>query len=106
MTHARNEFSKATKLEAFDRSRGFCEACLQSLSGRSPEYDHIIPDYLGGSNELDNCQVLCPKCHRQKTSDEDRPRIDKSRRIIEKRAGVRTKKGWWKPEGYRHRWGK
>lgn len=101
----RSEFSKATKLEAMHRSQGKCEACLQDLAGRTPEYDHILPDYMGGSNDLDNCQVLCPKCHGIKTRDEDRPRIDKTRRIIEKSAGVRKTRGFRRPpRGWSYDW--
>jgi 5-methylcytosine-specific restriction endonuclease McrA len=56
-----------------------------------PEYDHICPDGLNGSTDLENCQVLCRKCHRRK-SDNDVKMISKARRLREKAAGVRPKK--------------
>jgi 5-methylcytosine-specific restriction endonuclease McrA len=92
----RNEFDKDTKKAAHDRAAGHCEECRQPFAGRRPEYDHILPDYLGGDNSLENCAVLCPKCHKLKTCEEDRPRIDKTRRLLEKGAGLRKS---------RHRWG-
>lgn len=96
---ARSEFSKKTKLAAFERAKGHCENCGAKIL-TAAEYDHRIPDYLGGSNELENCVCLCPKCHRRKTTEQDRPAIDKSRRITEKRAGVR------KGRGFNKRWRK
>lgn len=32
--------------------------------------DHRIPLWAGGSDEDDNCQILCQPCHKEKTSDE------------------------------------
>jgi 5-methylcytosine-specific restriction endonuclease McrA len=29
--------------------------------------DHIHPESKGGSQELDNCQILCRKCNREKS---------------------------------------
>jgi len=37
------------------------------------DIDHITPLHLGGTEEPDNLQALCPGCHRRKT---DRERID------------------------------
>lgn len=34
------------------------------------DIDHIIPLHLGGSEEPDNLQALCPGCHRRKTDQE------------------------------------
>jgi len=38
------------------------------------DFDHIKPLALGGKNELNNLQALCPGCHRLKTR-EDRYNI-------------------------------
>ena len=98
----RVEFSKQCKLEAWRRCHDKagaprCEGCQQLLQGRRPEYDHKKMCELGGDNSLENCQVLCPKCHRLKTIREDMPVIRKSNRIREKYAGVRrSKRSIWK----------
>ena len=96
----RLEFTKRVKLQAWDRCKGDCEVCGQRILG-TPEYDHFRPVYLSDDASLDNCVVMCSKCHRLKTTDIDRPKIDKARRVLEKRAGVRKSRGFRKPpEGY------
>lgn len=92
MTTTRQEFSKATKLAAFERANGHCEVCLSKIITRA-EYDHRIPCALGGDNSLENCVCSCPKCHRTKTSERDVPAISKAVRLNEKRAGARVKRG-------------
>lgn len=79
----RREFSPKIKLAAWDRCKGTCEVCLTRIIGR-PEYDHILPDAMGGEPVLENLQVLCSKCHRLKTSSEDVPRIAKTKRTKRK----------------------
>jgi len=88
----RAEFSKATKLAAFERANGHCETCRQKIITRA-EYDHRIPCGLGGDNSLENCVCVCVKCHRVKTSTKDVPAISKAVRLKEKQAGARTKRG-------------
>jgi len=90
---ARTEFSKKTKLAAFERANGHCERCGNKILTHA-EYDHRLPDYLGGDNDLANCVCLCPKCHGRKTKEQDRPAIDKTRRTLEKRAGLRKGRGF------------
>lgn len=94
----RREFSAKVKLEAWKRCRGsgwqsHCEKCKGRITGR-PEYDHIVPDGLGGEPTLENCQVLCTKCHRLKTHTEDRPAMAKADRQRKSAAGVNRKKPW------------
>jgi 5-methylcytosine-specific restriction endonuclease McrA len=91
----RSEFPKSVKLAAWERCGGICE-CGCGRKILRPEYDHRLEDYVGGSSELSNCVVLDVKCHKLKTA-ESRPEIDKTRRIYEKRAGVRQKQGFRKP---------
>ncbi|MFE6128845.1 HNH endonuclease [Streptomyces sp. NPDC056437] len=42
------------------------ERCAQPGS----DVDHLVPDSLGGSDELTNLQLLCAWHHRQKSSSE------------------------------------
>ena len=91
---ARAEFTKKTKLQAWERCKGICECgCRQKIIG-GVEYDHHpVPASLGGSNDLENCRVLMKKHHRVITAEVDQPALSKSQRIYEKRAGVRKPKG-------------
>lgn len=103
----RDEFSKKTKLAAWDRCKGKCEECeLKIIS--LPEYDHILEAYLGGDSTLENCRVLCRKCHARKTKSR-RPALDKTRRLLEKRVNARPKgrgfRGWRSMSG-EIRWAK
>ncbi len=98
----RQEFSKATRISAWDLAGGVCQCgCRQKIVG-TPEYHHIVPAALGGSNALENCSVLSKRCHRVLTAKTDVPQIAKSRRIFEKRIGVRgTGRGFRKaPPNY------
>ena len=79
----RREFTPKVKLAAWERCGGNCEQCLTRIIGR-PEYDHILPDWLGGEPTIENAQVLCSKCHRLKSSTEDVPRIAKTKRTKRK----------------------
>jgi 5-methylcytosine-specific restriction enzyme A len=83
----RREFTKSTKLAAWDRCGGRCECCGVKII--SPEYDHIVPWAVSRDGGLSNCMVLDKKCHRLKTSEKDVPQISKSVRVFEKRVGVR-----------------
>lgn len=96
----RREFSKSVKLARFEHAQGHCEICGNKIITRA-EYDHAQEDYIGGDNSFENCRCLCVKCHAVKTA-KSRPAIDKTRRVFEKRAGVRSSgRGFQKaPPGY------
>ncbi len=42
----------------------FCFACGEP----STDVDHIVPKSLGGSDDEDNLQALCHRCHSRKTA--------------------------------------
>lgn len=86
----RQEFSKKTKAEAFQRCGGRCECgCGSKLTPGQVQYDHRVPAAVGGTNHLSNCVVMRTKCHRRKTSERDVPEISKSVRVAEKAMGLR-----------------
>ena len=101
---ARREFLTDVRKAAWKRSGGCCEAkgaayglpsgirCGASLD-HGVEYDHVLPDGLGGKPTLENCAAVCPKCHRWKTKQVDRPPMDKADRIIAKRTKTWGKRG-------------
>ncbi len=87
----RREFSKRVMRDAFLRAGGRCEVdgCGARLTAGKFAYDHIIPDALGGEPTLDNCQVACLPCHKEKTGKADIPRIAKTKRISDREKGIR-----------------
>ena len=92
---SRSEFSVATKKAAKERAGDNCEDCGAVFSASNPcEYDHDLPDDLGGDNSIENCVVLCRACHRAKTKT-DRARIDKARRLRLKAQGLTKIKRKW-----------
>ena len=99
----RHEFPAAIRLAAWDRckvdGKPRCEICLGIIVGRA-EYDHVKPDGLGGTATIDNCQVLCQKCHRIKTHTEDRPIMAKADRQKKSHAGIKRSGRKLKSRGF------
>jgi len=93
----RKEFSAKVKLAAWEAchvdGKPRCAICLGIITGR-PEYDHVKPDGLGGEPTIENCQVLCRKCHKLKTHEEDRPIMTKADNQKKSEAGVKRKHKW------------
>lgn len=93
MTRKRTEFAAKVRVAAFERAGGCCEECSVSIRpGNGPEYDHRIPDALGGEATLENCAVLCRNCHGAKTAKQDVPRIAKAKRVHAKHIGAKPKR--------------
>ncbi len=93
---SRHEFSVATKKAAWERAGGICECgCGQPFTDHPkerPEYDHDLPDFLGGTNDLENCRVIRVCCHQVKTHGQDMTRIVKARRGQKDRANLKARK--------------
>lgn len=98
----RTEFPQSVKAKAALRAGGKCECCGFKIPGR-PEYDHVLPDGLGGEPTLANCQVLCSKCHRLKTADDMKP-IAKADSVRRGNEGRKRRKGRRLPGGRDDRW--
>src|SRR5579859_2165215 len=61
----RRPTTRALREEAIKQSRDRCAICGRSLEGgKLAQLHHIVPIGNGGSNSLQNLQVLCPNCHR------------------------------------------
>lgn len=69
---------RAIKRAVAKRSRGWCE-CTQCQQSRAPlpaqEFDHRIPLWEGGTNDLGNWQHLNAECHKHKSKAEERRRL-------------------------------
>ncbi|WP_423804842.1 HNH endonuclease [Nereida ignava] len=48
------------------RQHWCCNHCKMGLP-ETAEMDHCRPLHAGGSNAIDNLQLLCPNCHALKT---------------------------------------
>jgi hypothetical protein len=101
----RREFSSKTKLAAWQRSGGRCEApdCGLYLTPGKFIYDHRIPDQLGGEPTLENCQVICSAHDKEKTR-KDAGDIARAKRREQKHLGIkrpRTIRQWRRFDGTR-----
>jgi hypothetical protein len=59
----RDPIPEAVKLAVFRRDE---DRCQEGGSTELIQYDHIIPFSMGGSNEVENLQLLCAPCNRAK----------------------------------------
>lgn len=104
----RREFSTAVRRAAWARANGACEMIVDGRRCNAPidlggfHYDHTIPVWFCDDATLENCQVVCVPCHRDKTN-RDLGNIAKSKRIINKRIKATKSKrgfrGWRKFDG-------
>jgi len=88
---SRREFPAKVKVAAYNRSNGLCEKCTAPLLPGRFDYDHRIPDALGGTPTIDNCAVVCKSCHASKTA-KDVTKIAKAKRVERKHIGAHRPK--------------
>lgn len=93
---SRDEFPQSVRKAALERSGGFCECgCGMPFTDHPkerPEYDHELPDFLGGTNDLENCKVIRRCCHLVKTRTYDNPKFSKVRREEKRRTNTEARK--------------
>ena len=78
--------STRTKLkEIIERDGNKCKRCGLKWN----QIDHIQPKSAGGSNKLENLQLLCTKCHEKKTLKEDLPKIKEFKRALKKEKTIK-----------------
>ena len=77
MVTARNDIPQRTDIEApipyrlnkhvlFGQQEGLCAGCRSEFPYRAFEVDHVIPQSRGGTDHIDNLQLLCSSCNRIK----------------------------------------
>ena len=59
---------------------GRCKKCKVKIQQGFCEDDHIIPLACGGTNDIENRQLLCPPCHSIKTNTKDKQTSAKIKR--------------------------
>lgn len=91
----KGDFSEKTKFMARSRANWTCEMpeCFETAF----EVDHIKELWEGGTNTLDNCQILCRKHHAEKTARNDKRRAKRDRQAGRKGQFARRRKA--KAEG-------
>ena len=55
------------------RDRNVCQIAFDGCTVRATEVDHVIPRSRGGSDQLENLQAACSRCHASKTGREANP---------------------------------
>jgi len=102
---ARTEFPAKVRQAAWERSKGRCEepGCGIKLRVGGFDFDHVVPDGLGGTPTLDNCMVLCRAHHKIKTHTHDNPIMTKADNQRKAHLGLKPKRPFPKaPPGYNH----
>lgn len=86
----RRSLSNMDRLNLFIQRHGQCAHCeMKIMPGKRWDVDHVIPIALGGSNNVENLQILCWSCHITKTAYEDIPRIAKTHRLLVRHHGAK-----------------
>lgn len=62
-------FSILVERQVTKEQKGRCNIC-SNIVYDIKNFDHIIPVCIGGSSNIDNCQLLCSDCHNIKTLQE------------------------------------
>jgi len=59
------------RVHVLERDGYLCVYCAKANRHvQATDVDHSVPKYKGGTDEMDNLQSLCRKCHAKKTATE------------------------------------
>ena len=47
------------------QTKGKCKNCVKAFEISEMEADHIVQWEKGGTTTIENCQMLCVKCHKK-----------------------------------------
>ena len=64
----RRTFQPRIKRLVYKKQAGICNICKDKFKIQEMEADHINPWSEGGKSNEENCQMLCRKCNREKSS--------------------------------------
>ena len=62
------EFQDGMQQKVYEMQNGICAICKDEFKLKEMEPDHITPWSEGGKTVEENCQMLCKKCNREKSS--------------------------------------
>lgn len=60
-----------------------CPQCGKKFRASEMDVDHIVPQSRGGTNSIENLQLLCAHCNRSKGNDTSNTKTDSARRKLE-----------------------
>lgn len=101
---ARRECYAAHKDETGKMVCHLCEGIIDPTC-EDWEADHVVAVTFGGSDTaMDNVRPAHKRCHSIKTAG-DISANARAKRLHDKHHGIIKPKGWWKPDGYKYRWG-
>lgn len=80
---SRRAMTKARRERILAKTEGLCARCDEV----AVEVDHIIPVWMGGADEDDNCEGLCVTHHKAKTRADAKARA-KVKRLLRRRLGL------------------
>ena len=63
--YKRKKITQDIKKIVYERDNGKCKQCG---SDRDLQFDHILPHSKGGSDEVENLQILCKTCNSKKSN--------------------------------------
>ena len=73
------------KQELFGKQQGYCKACGENFRYEMFQVDHIVPKARGGTDDMDNLQLLCGPCNRTKHAKDDAKMKRESKKEIKAR---------------------
>ena len=65
-----------------------CKYCGASKRKANFQIDHIHPVVMGGSNDYENLQLLCPSCNQRKGMQSDAEFRERYKSLLPKRGGI------------------
>lgn len=66
---SKTKFSQQKRARISARDGSKCWICGKPCEDSNLELDHVVPRFLGGSNDDDNLRVCCASCNAKKGTD-------------------------------------
>ena len=107
MSKYRRDCFNAHKFEEDGETWLTCHLCQGRIHPATEPWiaEHSVRRAVGGSDAPSNVLPAHQRCAREKDK-VDISENAKGKRVSDKHFGIVEKRGWWKPAGYKHRWGR
>ena len=64
---SRRRLPESVRQFVLKRDEYLCQIGGMKCVGTATQVDHVVPDYLGGSDEPENLRGVCKNCHLEKS---------------------------------------